>query len=445
MSRYLQLIVFISTLFFDQAYCQDLNPPQNLFYHNNCNEVMLCWSSPDSSLAILTGYNIYKNGVFFANTTDTCHQSNLEAGLYFFEVSALYDLGESDSIPISFILPDYEAPADLEYSINDTGAVVLHWNPVFTSSVQNNDWLYYDDGVNLHGVGTCDCFLFTAIRFDSAMLVPYYETYATHIQFHSYQNAVESWYNVRVWEGENSPDLIHKQAVGHHFIDKWNTLRLNKSLSLYNKKELWFGMKIWAVTGEHPLSQSDDDGVIGFGDMISMYTAVSWESISLYGSQFAHNWNIRVVLTSDTLNQSIFLGYRVYNNGEKVNAIHITDTSFIVPAEFIHDYNRFAVTTNYISCESDSAILIFFPTEIPENIQTELKIFPNPTHGKVEIQSIRPLVSINVYHISGQLAKTFSLSGNYAEIDLSGFPPACYILHIETKGGTPFNEMLILQ
>ncbi|MEN8226035.1 MAG: T9SS type A sorting domain-containing protein [Bacteroidota bacterium] len=204
-------------------------------------------------------------------------------------------------------------------------------------------------------------------------------------------------------------------------------------------------MKTWAVAGEWPLSMDDNDGVAGFGDMLSLDEGVWWEPISSFGPQFGNNWNIRVVLTSDTVNQSIFLGYRVYNNGEKINAEHITDTSFIVPAEFVHDYNRFAVTTNYISCESDSAIMIFFPTEIPENIQTGVKIFPNPTHGKTMIQSIRPLISVNVYNVSGQLAKTFTLIGNSVEIDLGGLQPACYILHIETKDGTPLNRMLILQ
>lgn len=440
-------ILFLGIVLINSTLSQVLNPPQNIFYHNNCDEVMLCWSAPEPGPDSVINYNIYKNGVFFASSEDSCELLNLQAGVFFFEVSAVYAAGESDSIPISFILPDYEAPSNLNYTVNDTGALVLHWDPVYMSTVQNNYWLYYDNGINTRGIGTCDCFLWASIMFDSAMIVPYYETWATHLQFYSYQGSYESWYKVHAWTGEEGTQEILSQDVGQHFIDKWNTIKFDNPLPMFNMKKFYCGYKVWAVASEYPLGQDDTEGISGFGDLLSMDDPSNgtWESIGLYGAQFDYNWNIRLILTSDTANQSHFLGYRVYCDGEKINNLHIIDTLFVVPESITLNNNTFEVTANYISCESEPAVIVYNPTLLNENDPGYVSVYPNPTNGWVNVASVIPINIVNVYSTAGDLVRTYDITKNNVSIDLSSLSKGCYVVHAIMEDGSSARRKVFLK
>lgn len=77
-------------------------------------------------------------------------------------------------------------------------------------------------------------------------------------------------------------------------------------------------------------------------------------------------------------------------------------------------------------------------TQIPENTSNELKIYPNPTTGIVNISYIMDennLVDIDVFNVSNVLVRSYQLkfSNNTGNIDISDFANGTYLMQFKTK------------
>ncbi len=94
------------------------------------------------------------------------------------------------------------------------------------------------------------------------------------------------------------------------------------------------------------------------------------------------------------------------------------------------DYNQIEYTSTYLNLNSE-----FSPTD------NTIKVFPNPSHGIVQIDSGNvDVVAVKVYDISGKLL----IDTNAALVDLSNLESGIYIVNIATEK-TTYSKKIILQ
>ncbi len=91
---------------------------------------------------------------------------------------------------------------------------------------------------------------------------------------------------------------------------------------------------------------------------------------------------------------------------------------------------------------------VFDPLVLTAPNTIEPLVFPNPTNGRVTIQSAdnkTPLQSLTLYNVSGMQLLNDNTSGECTkEMDLSLYPPQMYILKIQTSDQV-FTKKIILQ
>ena len=87
-------------------------------------------------------------------------------------------------------------------------------------------------------------------------------------------------------------------------------------------------------------------------------------------------------------------------------------------------------------------------TELPETgQQATVKIYPNPTHDRVWIEpgTSNTQVQARLISVTGQVLQRMSLDANKATaLDLSGFPPAAYLLEVQLEGKTQMFRLIRL-
>lgn len=74
-----------------------------------------------------------------------------------------------------------------------------------------------------------------------------------------------------------------------------------------------------------------------------------------------------------------------------------------------------------------------------KNNHTSLKLYPNPTHGKLTFESEDNIESIEIYSVSGQRVATFSHSNI---IDISEFTPGMYVARIISGNKTSTKRII---
>ena len=81
-----------------------------------------------------------------------------------------------------------------------------------------------------------------------------------------------------------------------------------------------------------------------------------------------------------------------------------------------------------------------------ENIEIEnIKVYPNPTVGKVTVSSHISIKKIQLFSSSGVMIKgIYSNNSNHLEIDFTTFKPGLYILKVETNNDE-FNSYKIIK
>jgi hypothetical protein len=77
--------------------------------------------------------------------------------------------------------------------------------------------------------------------------------------------------------------------------------------------------------------------------------------------------------------------------------------------------------------------------------QSEVQIFPNPTNSFVTINlnSSKDSFSYKLLTVDGKLLDSATISGNLAEINLSVYPPALYLIEINAEDGIRLIEKVI--
>ena len=101
------------------------------------------------------------------------------------------------------------------------------------------------------------------------------------------------------------------------------------------------------------------------------------------------------------------------------------------------------VTSIYVKndekCESTDEAVSITVTDVEENIDSKIQVYPNPTNGLLNVSG-NGAMQITVNNLLGQTLSETLAEGN-ATLDLSGYRPGCYLVRIATDKGITVKKI----
>ena len=363
--------------------------------------------------------------------------------------------------------------------------VHLDWNSPYVCAgggAGGGDWLFWDDGENVGGIGLTGGGVFSvASHWDADMLTAYDGMSITTISFVPFANVVNTTFTLMVWEGANAGTLLYEEALPSVLAGEWNEITLATPVAIDVTQELWFGYTCNSPDGENPAGRDAGPAIAGYGDMITM-DGVTWNPLSSFGAQFDVNWNLRAFVTVPTdevialtpivdrtdystpdagLNLAVgaaavavqsssreLQGYNVFKDGSfldfTVDTFYVDYIPYAIggfPFEATYD-----VTAVYEDCESlpsDEVIVLITGLEDAE-LAGNIAVYPNPTRDILNVKSRYNITHITMMNNVGQLVYNKKVSDeNVLEINVTGYDPGVYMIKIETKDDIIIEKVLI--
>jgi hypothetical protein len=381
-----------------------------------------------------------------------------------------------------------DAPEDLIATAEDYGPseIFLTWSAPAGGSPTGGEWIGWDDGVNVNGIGLTGGGVFSvASKWDPAMIAQYDGQYITKLQFIPYTNAVASTFTLMIWEGANAGTVIYSQAITGYVAGVWNEFTLTSPVALDVTKELWFGYTVDSPDGENPAGNDDGPAVVGYGDMISL-DGSAWDPISSLGP-FDLNWNLKayvgdadddnstpmtyvdntVYRTPDATpvagdvtvsvpmpeanSSRALLGYNVYwnDNGNGYNFLDFTeDTTYlhVVEADFaVGSVQCYYVTAVYEDCEPESNESCWIVTGIEDPALADgIAVYPNPARDILNITSSADITHVTVMNYLGQVVYNQKVvEDNDLQLNVAGYETGVYMVKVETTAGILIKKVTI--
>jgi len=272
----------------------------------------------------LQGYNVYRDNVMINTSlvTDLFYDDmDLDAGAYYYGVSAVYDEGESAQAgPVEAIVI-----GQILFPPNNLMGVAIGYDVLLTWEEPGllPTWIHWDDGVNGNSIGLTEGGSFyAAARFTPNDLAMYNGMSLTKIAF--FPLGYNTTYELNVWVGDNAATLMLTQPLSGLIIEEWNEIDLTYPITVDVTQELWIGYEcINHPVGEHPAGTDAGPAIAGFGDLIST-NGSTWDPISGFGLDY--NWNIQGYLESLTTPDQVIIPLAkksIANESESLSASNI--------------------------------------------------------------------------------------------------------------------------
>ena len=137
------------------------------------------------------------------------------------------------------------------------------------------------------------------------------------------------------------------------------------------------------------------------------------------------------------------LGFNVYRNTVQINTSLVTGTEYLDENLWGGTYNYY-VTAVYDEGESGPSNTVQVIIVGVEELEKNIKIYPNPANGFVNIQSDVMLKSVMLVSYTGQVVYTSGATDSQLAINTSNIPAGVYFLQLETEEGM-INQKLIVQ
>jgi hypothetical protein len=447
----------------------------------------------------LLGANVYRDGELIAEmVTDEFYvDEDVAYGMHEYCVTFVYESGAEscagNCIDIEVVYP-CDAPKDLtgEYLwTEEAWGALIEWKSPQDAIA---DWLFYDDGVNVDGIGGPATFTW-AVKFDPAQLAEFDGASLTKISLFSRTAASNE---LRIYEGTDAATLIHTQTLSGLGIEVWEEVELTDAVLIDVTKQLWIA--VYTTDGvNYPAGCGNYTGNPN-SDLITT-DGVTWDHLNALG--LPYTWNLRGYVTTaagataaipmeipvDNYNNNDRAALAVSGKGAGENAVlnmsrnreldafnvyRSTDNSnysliATVPfEEGVSDFEYFdtdvaigehyyQVTATYTyeggSCESEPAMALnnpeddfvyVFVTNIDELGAANARMFPNPTSDRVTIEA-NGMNRITVINAVGQVVYDVELDNNNTQLNVAAFEAGVYVVRINTESGVATKRLTIVR
>ena len=203
----------------------------------------------------------------------------------------------------------------------------------------------------------------------------------------------------------------------------------------------------------YKMSRTDTSG--NESELGRKHTTILLSSTQGTGGQHFLNWNHYVGYS--------FLSYEIYHGNEKDSMTLLSTISSGVNTFAVHDplpgtvYYQIvgrrsggcspALKSDIDYSETRSNInQLYVSTGSYKYNPPRLVLSPNPAINKVRINytgSLKGGLGITILNLLGQVCGQYLLENNQEEIDISGFEPGMYLLHIEEPEGILIQKLVI--
>ncbi len=380
----------------------------------------------------------------------------------------------------------------VEYNLEDA---LLSWNAPVEPVIA--DWLYYDDGVNVDGIGGPASFSW-AIKFDPSQLSAYAGASLTKISIYNRTDATDE---LRIYKGTNAATLLHTQALSGLGMETWEEVTLTTPVMLDVTQELW--ITVYTTDGtNYPAACGNAMGEPN-GDLITL-DGVLWEHLTDY--DLMNTWNLRgyvtdvtgvtaalpmdkpedvysndaslaisgtgsganSVLNMNTEGARVIAGFNVYRKTSEGADYEMFD---YVPAETgVEAYTYLDETTvtgegywYQVTCvwESETDYCESMPgynvpmtedfvyvliLDVNNSQASELSLYPNPASDRVTVSSNVAMNGVTVMNYVGQVVYSAKVAGETTlTLNTASYEAGVYVVQINTANGVVTKRVVIAE
>lgn len=140
--------------------------------------------------------------------------------------------------------------------------------------------------------------------------------------------------------------------------------------------------------------------------------------------------------SADTLYSTLAPNYQWFYNSNLINGAAASFYRF-------SQNGVYTVQTDSNGCSNTSApFTANLPTGISSLSNYQISVFPNPSKGKITVNSIDEITSIQLYNVTGVLVYDKQLENKTADLSLE-LKSGIYFLHVFTNDGTTIKKIVI--
>ncbi len=447
---------------------------------------------PEIAEVEVLGVMLYRDGELLTETplnAESYTDNGLATGEHEYEIRVVYG-GDDASTYYAMSCPqeatltmplDCIAPENLygEYTYNNANSfgATLRW-PYNGSTA--SDWLYYDDGMMLDGIGGPQTF-YWGIMFPAESLTQYSGTFLTKVAMY---DRVATTTTLQIYYGgATAPEtLVHTQECAFSGINDFVEIDLTSALPVDSSMNLWVVMLTNDGTS-YPASCGNNTGDPN-GRWISM-DGSTWEDVTAYGLNYT--WLLRAYVSSTAKgevselqpiavennnvvnNNATFAAqnggrgsaldhYNVYRSTTNGNYEVIAETTSGYYFDEINESGTYyyQVTAVYaengLECESDPATayenesqnyVVVEVTAIDENGVKGMMIYPNPTKDNLTITA-ENMTRITITNTLGQVIFDQEVSSDNEMINMAQYEAGVYMIRITTENGVAVERITVL-
>ena len=330
-----------------------------------------------------------------------------------------------------------------------------------------NQWLYYDDNVFKRSLGGNDePRIFWAIRFEAEDLAEYVGTYLKEVSLYDVgAGTYQLWVYVG---GDTAPrTLVRSQNMTLTNAQAWHEETISPAFEIPENEPLWI------VIGQQGLSRPAA-ACQDMGDANGRWVSLDGETwTDMHTFNMYYTWMLRAFVTNQA-GREMALGkdgyilqqYNLYRSFDNTDYQQIASVP-AVEGQLYYEYHDnladddhedvyYRLTAFYLAddgetCESDYATTLNDPeqnyisidlTSTEENLESSLKLYPNPTNGLITIE-LEGLQIVMVYNALGQVLISKEADGNSLQLDLSGFEGGLYWVKIISQNRIAVKPLVI--
>ena len=410
-----------------------------------------------------------------------------EIGEYEYSLRVVYD-GEKDSTYYAMSCPETvtlvrpcDAPTNL-YGVQATENGQTGVSLVWPYSEPVAEWLYYDDGVNVDGIGGPSEFMW-GIMFPSESIGGYDGNYLTKVSLYDY---AQSSGDINIYYGGTSAPatLVHTQTYTSVGSKSFVEFDLTSALPIDITQNIW--VVFTTVQGaNYPASCSADCGDPN-SRWISM-DGVVWEDIQAY--DLSDTWMIRAFVTNTAKGEVSQLTpitdyeytagvgefkangkadgkvrgaelehYNIYrgssannfsligesNEGKYFDAVETGTYYYQVTAVYDVDGEECESAPASAYGDETQNYVVVEVVSINENGVNGMMIYPNPTKDKLNINA-EAMTRISITNALGQTVYDNDVDSDNEIIDMAQYEGGVYMVRIVTENGVAVERVTVVK
>lgn len=399
------------------------------------------WTNPLETKGTnsVTSYKVFVNGIFDGNSDTPYHQLDVtgfvEDQTYTTSVIAVYSTGLSEAVDYewTYVSCDkYETASSYNASVAN-GNVTLTWTAPgkdVEDSERFGEWYYYDNGVFANSIGTSGTPFYWGVMFPAGT---YNGENVTKVMVYDYMAMTG---DIMIYEGgNNAPEtLIATQPITLTGVDAF--IEIDVEATINPEKNLW--IVIYNASGaSHPAAACENTGDAN-GRWVSI-DGTEWMDLASAGLDYT--FMLRAFVEGGGTIHADVLGTIIYRDGELIVNQPIAQSTYtdVNPEIGTHEYTiRMVYSHNPIyeghyyamGCEQTKEVVVT-PTNVNENEELSVSVYPNPTNGNVFVEAIG-MKRIVVVNTLGQKVYEQDIDTDNVTIDMSHFQAGMYVMNIIT-------------